>query len=308
MTFANKTQILDCFTYFNEDMLLNIRFNELDPYVDKFCIVECGYTHQGNKKKKFFDIKNFEKFRNKIEYLFVDKVPINIIESLALNKWAIERYQRNCLLDLIKKISQSLDDIVLISDLDEIPNLSDINLVNILKKKKIIIFQQKLFYYKFNYQNITRIIWEGTKACCVKNLKSPQEIRNLRNGPGNIAGNIIKAYLKKILPNYCFIVLNFLRKSCEKIKESFFNQMYIHKNGGWHFSFVMNDNDIRLKLMSYGHVEYNQEKFININNIKQKILTGEDILDKGHKFKKTHVDLLPNYIKKNLKYFKEFII
>ena len=261
MTLANKTQILDCFTYFNEDMLLNIRLNELDPYVDKFCIVECGYTHQGNKKKKFFDITNFEKFRDKIEYLFVDKVPLIIIESLVLNKWAIERYQRNCLFDLIKKVSKSLDDIVLISDLDEIPNLSDLNLVNILKKRKIIVFQKKFFYYKFNYQNITRIIWEGTKACYVKNLRSPQEIRNLRNGPGNITGNIIKVYLKKILPNYGFIVLSFFRKICEKIKVSFFDQIYIHKNGGWHFSFVMNENDIRIKLKSYGHVEYNQEKF-----------------------------------------------
>ena len=70
--------IYDCFMYFDEDMLLDLRLNVLNKYVKKFVISEATYTHNGNKKKLNFDINRFKKFKDKIEYIVVDKEPSNI--------------------------------------------------------------------------------------------------------------------------------------------------------------------------------------------------------------------------------------
>ena len=67
--------IYDCFMYFDEDLLLDIRLNSLDKFVKKFVITEATYTHNGNKKKLRFDINKFKKFKDKIIYLIVDKQP-----------------------------------------------------------------------------------------------------------------------------------------------------------------------------------------------------------------------------------------
>jgi len=62
-------KIYDCFMYNNEDLILEIRLNYLDEYVEKFIIIESKFDHQGNQKKKFFNIKKFLKFRNRIRYI-----------------------------------------------------------------------------------------------------------------------------------------------------------------------------------------------------------------------------------------------
>ena len=72
--------IYDCFMYFDEDMILDLRLNLLDKYVKKFIITESTFLHSGNKKKLNFDIKNFSKFKDKIEYIVVDKPSPNIKE------------------------------------------------------------------------------------------------------------------------------------------------------------------------------------------------------------------------------------
>ena len=64
--------------YFNEDLLTDLRLNILDNYVTKFIITEAEYTHNGTKKKLNFNINNFSKFKNKIEYIVVDKEPPKI--------------------------------------------------------------------------------------------------------------------------------------------------------------------------------------------------------------------------------------
>lgn len=271
-----RNKIFDCFTYFNEDMMLNIRLNELNKFVDYFCIVECAFDHQGNKKKQCFNINNFEKFKHKIKYLFVDTLPQNIHENLVSNKWSIENYQRNCISKLLTNADDN--DIVIISDLDEIPKLKNFNIRKKHLSKKYIIFQQKFFYYKFNNQNITRKKWAGSKSCLYKNLSLPQKIRDLKT------------------PN----IFN--------IKKRFFDEFFINSNGGWHFSFIMDYQKIKEKIQSYGHREYNNEEYTNIENIKKRILSGEDILKRGYKFKKMSKSLLPDYVKENIDSFSDYLI
>ena len=101
--------IYDCFMYFDEDLLLDLRLNVLNKFVKKFVITEATYTHNGNKKKLQFDINKFKKFEDKIIYIVVDQHPENILklsdedskkrraEKLILNGMARDYYQRESL-------------------------------------------------------------------------------------------------------------------------------------------------------------------------------------------------------------------
>ena len=164
--------IYDCFMYFDEDLLLDLRLNVLNKYVKKFVITEALYTHNGTKKKLRFDINNFRKFKDKIHYIIVDDQPPNILdakendtvsqkgEKLILNGYARDNYQRNRLADGLKEALD--DDLVMISDLDEIPNLKNLNFEKI--NNKIILFNQKMFYYKLNllYKDFN---WFASRYC-----------------------------------------------------------------------------------------------------------------------------------------------
>ena len=173
--------------YFDEDLLLDLRLNSLDKYVKKFVISEATYTHNGNKKNLNFDINKFRKFKDKIIYIVVEKEPENIQhikkedsedkigEKLILNGMARDYFQRE---NLKKGITDANDDdLILISDLDEIPNLENLNFD--IVKNNIIIFEQKIFYYKLNliYDDF---IWQGTRAIKNKNFLSPQWLRNIK--------------------------------------------------------------------------------------------------------------------------------
>ena len=127
--------IYDCFMYFDEDMLLDLRLNALDQYVEKFIITESTYTHSGKTKKLNFDIKKFSKFKDKIEHIIIDKLPPGIEEihkndqieiknrKILDNSLKRENNQRNSLIQGFNKINDN--DIILLSDLDEIPNLEN---------------------------------------------------------------------------------------------------------------------------------------------------------------------------------------
>ena len=164
--------------YFDEDLLLDIRLNTLDKYVKKFVITEANYTHNGEPKKLKFDIKKFVKFKDKIIYLAVNEKPENIrdtnLNDLHKKNSAIldnavlrENFQRNYLNKEITKFHD--EDLVLISDLDEIPNLE-----NFTYRKKITIFKQMMFMYKLNliYPNFQ---WIGSKLCKKKHYKVLQK-------------------------------------------------------------------------------------------------------------------------------------
>ena len=158
----------DCFMYNNEELLLDIRLNILSKYVKKFILVESLVDHQGNVKKHSFQIENFKKFKSKIVHLKIENFP----EKLK-GTWERENFQRN----FITKATENLldDDYIIISDIDEIPNLK--SLTN-FEKCKFTAFQQSNFCFKLNMKNITFPIWYGSRLCKKKYLKSPQWLRN----------------------------------------------------------------------------------------------------------------------------------
>ena len=293
--------IYDCFMYFDEDLLLDIRLNYLNKFVKKFVITEANYTHNGNKKKLNFDVNKFRKFKDKIIYIVVDKEPKNIIklskgeneekrgEKLILNGMARDYYQREC---IQKGLNQALeDDVILISDLDEIPNLQNFDLKKI--NNNILFFEQKILFYKLNlhYENFS---WYGTRAVKKKNLLSPQWLRNIKG----------KKYSKWRLDIYFS-------------KKKYSNLIFV-KNGGWHFTCLRKPEDLEKKLLNFAHHYEFEESGLKLNDIKKLINEKRVIYDykvdqKEFKWsgkstlKKIDLNLLPDYISENNEKFKEWL-
>ena len=167
--------IFDCFQYFNEDHIADLRFNILNEYVDFFVIVESTVNHQGQTRKLHFDKNKYKKFHNKIIYIEVDDTPDNIKKPHTGGESLVEQYQRN---SIMKGLNKSQDnDLIILSDVDEIP---DLNKLKFFDKNKYAVFSQKMFMYKLNLLNLNENNWHGSKICLKKNLKSPQWLRNLK--------------------------------------------------------------------------------------------------------------------------------
>ena len=253
-------RIFDCTTFYDENFILDVRFNILDPFVDKFVICESAFSHSGKKKKFNFDISKFEKFKHKIIYLKIDHEPNNLIYNLSNNKGIIEdkanarinaikriAYQRNFLKEGISDASK--DDLIFYSDNDEIPKLNDANLST--ATNKLIFFKQKLFYYKFNLF-CDRYDWYGSKACKKKDLIDFEWLRNTKT----------KKY-------------NFFRLDTFFSKTKYMDVKIIN-DGGWHFSQLKKIDDIYAKLTnSEDHQEFKEagKKISDIEDlVKRKVI------------------------------------
>jgi len=276
--------------FFDEEMLLELRLNTLDKFVDKFVIVESAYTHSGKEKKLIFDINKYPKFKEKIDYIIVRDLPhgieqiskddsnLEITNKEIMNALRRENFQRNTIKQGL--INANDNDWIIISDLDEIPDLSNINFNSI--NKKIIFFKQKVFYYKLNLE-LKTLRWIGSKACKKKYLKSPQWLRNVKD---------------KIYPKWRLDII---------FSEKRYNSVFFLENGGWHFSFVKKPEDIEKKLKSYlHHREYDLDP-LGIENIKNLIKSKAVIYDHrvdqtqykfggGQKLDKIDIKFLPEYI------------
>ena len=264
-------KIFDCVTYFNEDHLLDLRFNILNKDVDFFVVCEAKEDHRGRQKRLNFDIKKFLKFKDKIIYLVVNKF------ENCQRTWDRQNFQRDYLINGLSK--SKLDDVIMFSDVDEIPNLS--NILDILPNEKIGIFNQKVFYYKLNLHVADYKQWEGTRICRKKNLKSFSWLRD-------------KVRLKNL--KYPFWRIDKFKK------------IYKIDNGGWHFSFLGNPEFISSKIKSYVHSEYDLDKFTDIKNISKKIKNLEDPFDRNKKLEKITLNSsFPNYIIENKKKFSKII-
>ena len=269
-------KLIDCFMYFDEDLILEIRLNTLNKIVDKFIIAEATRDHAGREKNLNFNIKKFEKFKDKIEYLVIDDLPINV--KSKKKDWhenhIRDQFQRNALERGYKNCDP--EDWIMISDIDEIPNPNEIKKFN--PKNKYACLLQKNFQSKLNLLNITDIKWPGTKICQKKHLKSPQWLRNIKT---------------KKRPFWKFF----------KDKEP-----QLIEDGGWHFSFLKEPASIK-KIISYSHQEFNKEEFIDEKKIKLKIERGKDLFNRNMKYKVIAVDeSFPEYIVNNKDLFKDWII
>ena len=294
-------KIFDCFMYFDEEIILDVRLNTLDKFVDYFVIVESRFTHKGDQRDLKFNINKFEKFKDKIIYLIYEDQPKKIKEiknhdsddeksiKYIFNAVCRENGQRNYIQKGLAEAEQN--DIILISDVDEIPNLLNINFNKI--NEKIILFKQDMLYYKFNL-NLPNLIWTGTKACKKKDLVNPQWLRNIKDR------------------KYPFFRIDTFFSKIKYMSVKIFN------NGGWHFTNIKTAKEIEYKLKSYLHHREFDVDPLTVNQIGEIIKEKKAIynlhVDKsvskignGNKLAKFELNKLPIYIQENLKNLKEWI-
>ena len=294
-------KIYDCITYFDEPMLFDLRLNILDKYVDKFIVIEAKHTHSGIVKKLNFEINNFKKFQNKIIYKVIENQPEGIIE---INKDDDPTVQSgNKRMNSLKRIELSYytaldclgeanpEDLFILSDSDEIPNFEKVNFDQI--NNKILIFKQKIFYYKFNlYYDL--IPWFGSKACTVKKLISPTWLRYVKS----------KKYPLWRIDTW--------------FSKTRYNSVKIIENGGWHFSNLKNPENIKKKMFNFGHHNEVEESGIDLEKIKEMVkekkVYYDHLVDKtqqkhrreGYELKKLDFSELPSYLTKNFETYKKW--
>ena len=248
-------KIFDCTTYFDEPLLFELRVNILNDYVDEFIVCEALYTHSGEKKKINFNKNNFKNVKKKIRHIVVEKEPENLFETNKANKSnnslfrlnaakRIEK-QRNELISIFD--SSNNNDWIIYSDSDEIPDLSKIDLKK--NQKKIILFKQKVFHYKFNLL-LNNHDWYGSKACKLKDLKSVSNLRNIKT---------------KKYEWWRFDTL---------FKNDKFINLQVVNDGGWHFTELKNAKDIFHKHKNDEHHDEFDLTGIGVNDIENMIKKG----------------------------------
>ena len=294
-------KIFDCFQFFDENMMLDLRLNILNEFVHKFVIVENAYMHSGVKKDPVFDIKNFSKFKDKIIYILVDKLPDRLHDTSIIknieekgnrtidNTLMTEHNQRNHMLKGLNTADEN--DLIIISDVDEIPNLEANNLEKV--NKKLIYFKQKMFCYKFNLKMGSKP-WCGSKACLKKNLIFPQWLRDTK---------------PRKYPLWRLDIF---------FSKTKYNSIHFIDNGGWHFVNIKSPEDIEKKLKNFGHNwEFNQSG-LNLDDIKKMVSNNRAVYDYNadmrsskwsgqEKLKKCELSELPKYLSNSqIKYSKWF--
>ena len=288
-------KIYDCFIYFDEELLLDIRLNILNKYVDKFIIVESKFSHRGEPREPNFNINRYKKFQDKIEYILLDKNPENLFkinkddtkinEKIIINGNLREFFQRNAIQEGLKNADE--DDLIIISDVDEIPNLEEINFNKI--ENDPIFFNQIFCCFKLNL--FSKMKWRGSRMIRKKKLISPQWLRDIKD----------RNYSKLRFDTY------FSKKKYNNIK--FIN------DGGWHFTNIRSPKELHYKLMNFGHhVDY-KESGLNVEKI-DKIMNSKKVLydhslDKTKNswnasinLKRVENTILPSYLVNNVSKYK----
>ena len=294
-------KIYDCFMYFDEEVVVDVRLHALNEFVDYFVIVESSFTHKGDPRELKFNHKKFEKFKDKIIYI-VDEQMYSETEELKTEDSEEEKsrksifnaaYRENGQRNLIMKGLEGAndEDLILISDVDEIPKLSDLNFKNV--NEKIILFKQDMFYYKFNL-HLPNLIWTGTKGCKKKNLITPQWLRNIKDR------------------KYSFFRIDTF------FSKTKFTSIKIVSDGGWHFSNIKTPKEIEFKLRSYLHHREFDLNPLSVDQINEIIKNKQAIYDlkadktdnkigNGNFLKKFELNKLPEYIISNQNKFSDWI-
>ena len=291
-------KIYDCTTFYSEHMMLDVRFHVLNDYVEKFIVTESLYSHSGQPKKLNFDINNYPKFKDKIIYLVIDQEPNDLIKiENTKEHQGLKRINSLKRIELsynyMMKATENLanDDLIILSDNDEIPNLNSKQFKQ--SNKNVFIFKQLFFYYKFNLL-YDLMPWFGSKACKKKSLKSFSWLRNLKS----------KKYSFWRLDTY--------------FNENKLINLEIIKDGGWHFTNIKTPEELYIKMTNFGHHNEFELSGLTVEDLRKKIDEGvvfynhfSDQTDQNkwnydYKLKKINIDLLPKYLQDNSEKFKEW--
>jgi beta-1,4-mannosyl-glycoprotein beta-1,4-N-acetylglucosaminyltransferase len=169
-------KIYDCFPFYNELDLLELRLTELYDYVNYFVLVEANSTHQGNPKPYYFEEnkERYAQWADKIIHIKVDDMPNHS------DAWVNEAHHRN---QIVRGLADAdADDLVVISDLDEIVRPAALEYMK-SSNQSIFALRMSLHNFKFNYMRVTPgeyDVWGMAGRCAYLNEISPTEFRRLR--------------------------------------------------------------------------------------------------------------------------------
>ena len=291
-------KIYDCTTFYSEHMMLDLRFNILNEHVHKFVVIESTYSHSGKKKKLNFDINNYSKFKDKIIYKVIDYEPANIENITNKSPQYLKRINSLKRIELSYNFMENAienangEDLIILSDNDEIPNLNSSSFKN--TNKNLIIFKQLFFYYKFNLL-YDLMPWFGSRACKKKNLKSFSWLKNIKN--------------KK----YPFWRLDVYFSNLKSANVEIIN------DGGWHFTNLKSPKELFEKMKNFGHHDEFDISGITLEdiekNMREKKVFYNHFADKGsqdkweyeYELKKASLDILPNYLQINKEKYNNWL-
>ena len=274
--------IFDCFSFFNELDILDIRLNVLAPVVDKFVLVEAVRRHSGEPKELFFEQnkQRFAPFLNKIIHVIVDdepELPPDCPKLIAA--WAYENHQRNAIVRGLKGIQG--DDVVIISDLDEIPHPAQVKKYaqKCVDEGIVAVFSQIYCRYYMNVISMTMPQWRVSKMLSWKTFCDDATYANM--------GQHIP------MPE-------FANKGPTPTRVRFLRAQFVIPDGGWHFSYYGGAKQIQLKMKSIADYVCDKAADMSLEEIERRVKAGEDPLGRGERFYAVPLDArFPDYIREN---------
>jgi beta-1,4-mannosyl-glycoprotein beta-1,4-N-acetylglucosaminyltransferase len=280
--FSRPYHVYDCFCYFNEDMLLQLRLETLWDHVDFFVICESKKTISGLDKKLNFDLEKFQKYSSKIRYLIVDNYPFETSDP-----WRNERYQRDYLSKGLYDAKPS--DLIMVSDVDEIPRPGVWDSYDTAKFLRADCEQMMYAYYLNNrWEDGGRpVIWFGTKITTFKNFQR------------------YFCHSMELLRNYK--ATGFLRG----LKRAWFKKFRVQNisNAGWHFTWMAGIDQVIKKLESFAHQEYNRPEYKDPEAIHLLINSGRDILFPERVYVIQEIDSqFPNPLLTNVTRYQSYLL
>ena len=270
--------VYDCFIFFNELDLLEIRLNELNQVVDKFVLVEADRTFQNTPKPFIFEEnkERFSKFKDKIIHVKLTKYPVFIPILNPFSAWKLEYFQRNAVVKGLKKCKPT--DVIMISDVDEIPN-TDV-LKEYLKKGINQVYGLKMDMFMYFLNN--KLVFDGGSNMTKEESK---------NGIWHCTALLPYHLLNKKPQRFRRIIMRTKRRG----------EVYkIIENAGWHFTYLGGVKKIIEKLEAFSHTEFNLKQFKDETSILENIKLGNDLFGRNMEFEvQNNPDNFPNYLKSN---------
>lgn len=272
----HMTKIYDCFTFFNELDLLELRFEELYDHVDHFVLVEANRTFQNNIKPYYFGENHyrFSKYMDKVIHIQIDDMPADT------DAWGREAHQRNAISRGI--LDADLDDIIIVSDLDEIVRPEIVDALKDDDQNVIWGMRMPLFYFKFNYMltttDSTYTTW--AMACRKKVLQSAEDLRRNR------------------------FALNGFELNYNQ------NGIRMMEHAGWQFSYLGDTEFAKSKIQSFSHTETNRPEVIDLLDVEQSVARGDGLgISTVERFSPVQVDsYMPRSIQQNPDKYSKYIV
>lgn len=292
---GNKStgKVYDCFIFYNELDLLELRLNIMDPVVDHFVIVEASTTHKGEPKLWYYqeNEQRFDKWKDKIIYIQVD-LPDNYEEfayiddtagtEFSFHHWCHnlimkdittkgffktdnpvhgrEQYQRSA--TIMGLFDAEPDDIIMLSDIDEIGNPDTIQVIlNNFDPSRVYALRQNSYYYKLNLLKETHWVGQRIATLAKFNEITPDQYRHVRD--------------------------------------------IIVEKGGWHFSFQGNSEQVRNKLIQYSHCDLATEEVLE--HLDTRVENGIDPFNRGNLIRVDIDHRFPEYVQNNIDQLQNMI-